>query len=163
NPHNFRHWNLNPARLPVPPRPREKHPIRPRCRGRRAYNMRPPVRSKKMAACEPALRPIATGQVLTKMVRIGRMASPVARPDFPLARRDLMAALGAAALGPALPATARAQGRTAVALQAKADRILLRPGGPETPVWSLGSSDLRFKRGEVLDVTFGNELPVAAA
>src|SRR5207245_748683 len=26
NPHNFRHWNLNPARLPVPPRPREKHP-----------------------------------------------------------------------------------------------------------------------------------------
>src|SRR6266852_9346745 len=21
NPHNFRHWNLNPARLPVPPRP----------------------------------------------------------------------------------------------------------------------------------------------
>ncbi|BAR62808.1 hypothetical protein NK6_9671 [Bradyrhizobium diazoefficiens] len=23
NPHNFRHWNLNPARLPVPPRPRE--------------------------------------------------------------------------------------------------------------------------------------------
>src|SRR5690242_14743600 len=25
NPHNFRHWNLNPARLPVPPRPREVH------------------------------------------------------------------------------------------------------------------------------------------
>ena len=23
NPHNFRHWNLNPARLPVPPRPLE--------------------------------------------------------------------------------------------------------------------------------------------
>src|SRR3954447_17131257 len=23
NPHNFRHWNLNPARLPVPPRPRK--------------------------------------------------------------------------------------------------------------------------------------------
>src|SRR5512142_521561 len=22
NPHDFRHWNLNPARLPVPPRPR---------------------------------------------------------------------------------------------------------------------------------------------
>src|SRR6476646_3059105 len=49
NPHNFRHWNLNPARLPVPPRPREKHPIRPRCRERRAYNMRPHLRSKKMA------------------------------------------------------------------------------------------------------------------
>src|SRR3954454_803510 len=22
NPHDFRHWNLNPARLPIPPRPR---------------------------------------------------------------------------------------------------------------------------------------------
>ena len=23
NPHDLRHWNLNPARLPVPPRPRD--------------------------------------------------------------------------------------------------------------------------------------------
>ncbi|MGF6715330.1 multicopper oxidase family protein [Bradyrhizobium sp. I1.14.4] len=107
------------------------------------------------------------------MVRIGWMASPVASPEFFLTRRGLMAALGAAALCPALPVPVPAQGRAAVALQAKADRILLRPGspgpggpgpdGPETPVWTLGSGDLRFKRGEVLDVTFGNELPVAAA
>ncbi|MCP1915590.1 FtsP/CotA-like multicopper oxidase with cupredoxin domain [Bradyrhizobium elkanii] len=103
-----------------------------------------------------------------KMVRIGRMASPPASPEFSLTRRNLIAALGAAALCPALPATGAAQGRTAVALQAKPDRISLRPdgpgpGGPEIPVWSLGSGDLRFKRGEVLDVTFGNDLPVAAA
>ncbi|UFX49056.1 multicopper oxidase domain-containing protein [Bradyrhizobium sp. 41S5] len=97
------------------------------------------------------------------MVRIGRMASPLASPEFSLTRRDLIAGLGAAALCPAWPATGSAQGRTAVALQAKADRISLRPDGPETPVWSLGGGDLRFKRGEVLDVTFGNELPVAAA
>src|SRR5712671_3789514 len=31
NPHNFRHWNLNPARLPVPPRPPEQPHVRPRC------------------------------------------------------------------------------------------------------------------------------------
>ncbi|MDI2057249.1 MULTISPECIES: multicopper oxidase family protein [Bradyrhizobium] len=108
------------------------------------------------------------------MVRIGRMASPPATPEFSLTRRNLIAALGAAALCPALPATGAAQGRTAVALQARPDRISLRPGdgpgpgrpgpsGPETPVWSLGSGELRFKRGEVLDVTFGNDLPVAAA
>ena len=89
------------------------------------------------------------------MVRIGLMASP----KSPLNRRELIAALGAAALCPALPAAGRAQGRTAVALQARADRILLRPGGPETPVWSLGGGELRFKRGEALDVTFSNELP----
>ncbi|MCC8983814.1 copper oxidase, partial [Bradyrhizobium sp. 10BB] len=96
------------------------------------------------------------------------MASPLASPEFSLTRRDLIAGLGAAALCPVWPATGSAQGRTAVVLQAKADRILLGPGasgpsGPETPVWSLGSGDLRFRRGEVLDVTFGNELPVAAA
>ena len=93
------------------------------------------------------------------MVRIGAMASP----KCPLNRRELMAALGAAALGPALPAIGLAQGRTAAVLQAKADRISLRPGGPETPVWSLGSGDLRFKRGETLDVTFSSELSVPAA
>ncbi|WGS02317.1 multicopper oxidase domain-containing protein [Bradyrhizobium sp. ISRA443] len=93
------------------------------------------------------------------MVRIGPMASP----EFPLTRRRLTTLLGAAALCPILPATGAAQGRTAVALQARADRISLRPGGPETTVWSLGNGDLRFKRGEVLDVSFSNELLVPAA
>jgi FtsP/CotA-like multicopper oxidase with cupredoxin domain len=93
------------------------------------------------------------------MVRIGPMASP----PFHLDRRRLITALGAAVLCPALPAAGAAQGRTSVALQARADRISLRPGGPETPVWSLGNGDLRFKRGEVLDLTFSSELPVPAA
>src|SRR5216684_2392580 len=91
NPHNFRHWNLNPARLPVPPRPLialgqavmpghdvenreavfgwpscskplksitfmisdQPHPTSSRS-VRRAYNMGPPVRSKKMAVSAPA-------------------------------------------------------------------------------------------------------------
>jgi FtsP/CotA-like multicopper oxidase with cupredoxin domain len=93
------------------------------------------------------------------MVRIGPMASPVASPEFPLTRRELIAGLGAAALGPALPTTAAAQGRTTVVLQAAEERISLRPAGPETPVWSLGREPLRFKRGEVLDIAFSNALP----
>ena len=35
NPHDFRHWNLNPARLPIPPRPRQRRA----CRGGAAYIM----------------------------------------------------------------------------------------------------------------------------
>ncbi|WP_225710948.1 multicopper oxidase family protein [Bradyrhizobium semiaridum] len=74
-----------------------------------------------------------------------------------------MACLGAAALCPVWPAQSLAQGRTAVALQAKADRVALRSGGPETPVWLLGGGELRFKRGETLDVTLSNELPLPVA
>ncbi|WP_376972519.1 multicopper oxidase family protein [Bradyrhizobium erythrophlei] len=74
-----------------------------------------------------------------------------------------MAGLGAMALGPALPAAATAQGHTALALQGQAERVSLRSGTAETPVWSLGSGDLRFKRGDILDVTFTSELPVPTA
>src|SRR6476646_4792972 len=54
NPHNFRHWNLNPARLPVPPRPLiASYPAAmPRAA---AYNMDPSVRSKKKAASRQLL------------------------------------------------------------------------------------------------------------
>jgi FtsP/CotA-like multicopper oxidase with cupredoxin domain len=117
------------------------------------------VRSKKMASFG-ALPPQAgvAGLLRLKMVRIGPMASP----EFPLDRRELITGLGAVALSPAFPAIGRAQSRTAFALQAKTDRIALRPGGPETPVWSLRSADLRFKGGETLDVTLANNLPVPA-
>ena len=92
------------------------------------------------------------------MVRVGPMASP----KFPLDRRELMAGLGAAALTPMWPVAGRAQTRSALALQAKADSVALRPNAPATPVWSLQGPELRFKRGEILDITFGNELPVPA-
>ena len=82
------------------------------------------------------------------MVRIGLMASPKSLLD----RRELMAGLGAAALAPPWPTTALAQPRPALALQARADVLALRPGAPATPVWSLGSQELRFKRGDTLDV-----------
>jgi FtsP/CotA-like multicopper oxidase with cupredoxin domain len=92
------------------------------------------------------------------MVRVGPMASP----KFPLDRRELMAGLGAAALASMWPAAERAQARSALALQAKADSIALRPNLPATPVWSLQGPELRFKRGETLDIAFGNELPAPA-
>ena len=100
------------------------------------------------------------------MVRIGPMASP----KFPLDRRELMAGLGAAALAPMWPVTGRAQGnpqnnlqaRVSLALQARPDGLVLRPGNPATPIWSLQGPELRFKRGDTIAVDFGNELPVPA-
>jgi FtsP/CotA-like multicopper oxidase with cupredoxin domain len=92
------------------------------------------------------------------MVRIGRMASP----NFPLDRRELIAGLGATALVPAFPAVGFAQARPALALQAKSASIALRPGGPDVSIWSLGSPDLRFKRGATIEIAFGNELPAPA-
>ena len=92
------------------------------------------------------------------MVRIGRMASP----KFPLNRRELIAGLGGIALGAAPTPKAIAQGRPALALQLKPDSIGLRPGGPDTPVWSLSGPELRLKRDEALEIGVGNELPAPA-
>jgi len=93
------------------------------------------------------------------MVRIGLMASP----KSPLNRRELMVGLGAAALLPMWPATSSAQGRASLALQARADVLALRPGAPETPIWSLGGPEIRFKRGDMVEVAVANELaqPIA--
>jgi FtsP/CotA-like multicopper oxidase with cupredoxin domain len=85
---------------------------------------------------------------------------------FPLDRRELIAGLAAAALVPAIPAMAAVLGRPSLTLQAKAGLLALRPGGPDTPIWSLGERTpdpaFRFKRGDGLEVTFGNELPMPA-
>ncbi len=89
------------------------------------------------------------------MVRIDRMANHFFRPD----RRALLAGLGAAVLAPAAP-PAGAQGRPALALRAKADVLALHPAEPDTPIWSIGGADLRFKRGDSPEIAFGNDLPV---
>ncbi|WP_334388014.1 multicopper oxidase family protein [Bradyrhizobium sp. AZCC 2262] len=73
-----------------------------------------------------------------------------------------MAGLGAAVLAPIWPTAGRAQARPALALQAKTDSVALRPNAPATAIWSLQGGELRFKRGETLDIAFGNELPVPA-
>jgi FtsP/CotA-like multicopper oxidase with cupredoxin domain len=93
------------------------------------------------------------------MVRIDLMASP----KSPLNRRELMAGLGAAALLPIWPATGSAQGRAALALQARTDILALRPNGPEAPIWSLTGPEIRFKRGDTVEVALTNELPQPVA
>jgi len=87
------------------------------------------------------------------MVGINGMADEIFRPD----RRALLAGLGASVLWRAAPA--EAQGRPTLALRAKTDVLALRPGEREASIWSLGGPDLRFKRGESPEITFGNELP----
>src|ERR1700685_1969900 len=84
---------------------------------------------------------------------------------LPLTRRAVVSGLGAAVLGPAMAPAA--QPHLSLRLQAGADLPSLRPGEPDTPVWSLQSPKadagvLRFTRGDLLDVTLANELPVRA-
>jgi FtsP/CotA-like multicopper oxidase with cupredoxin domain len=96
------------------------------------------------------------------MVRIDTMADRILRLD----RRELIAGLGAALLSPSISPMAAAQRRPSLTLQAKAGVIALRPGGPDTPIWSLQGptpdTGFRFKRGDALEITLGNELPVSA-
>jgi FtsP/CotA-like multicopper oxidase with cupredoxin domain len=83
---------------------------------------------------------------------------------FPLDRRELIAGLGAVALVPALPPMATAQGRPSLMLRAKAGAAALRAGQPDTPVWTLEGPppdrDVSLKRGDALELTLQNDLPV---
>src|SRR5882762_8150140 len=112
-----------------------------------------------IASAPPILR---AGHIRRKMVRIDLMADRI----FPLDRRELMAGLGAAVLCPAMPSMATAQARPSLMLQAKAGVMPSRPGGPDTPIWSLGGPtpdrDIRFTRGDALEITLQNDLPVPA-
>jgi FtsP/CotA-like multicopper oxidase with cupredoxin domain len=57
-----------------------------------------------------------------------------------------------------------AQSRPSLMLKARSGVIALRPGGPATPIWALrtpaSETGPRLKRGDQLQVTLGNELPV---
>ena len=118
-----------------------------------------PIRSKKIATIPSRANlrqlDIASGKW---------SASIMADPIFPLTRRELVAGLGSTVLGPAI---ALAEGRPSLMLQAKADAVALRPGASDTPIWSLGGSTsdpgLRFKRGDAIEATLANQLPVPAA
>src|SRR5258708_21860303 len=86
---------------------------------------------------------------------------------FRLDRRELVTGLGAAVLSPALPRIAAAQGRPSLMLQARTGVIALRPGEANTLIWSIWSllgpvPDISLKRGDELEITLSNELPVAA-
>jgi FtsP/CotA-like multicopper oxidase with cupredoxin domain len=94
------------------------------------------------------------------MVRIDLMADRI----FGLDRREFVAGLGAVALGPVMPAMAATDGRRLLTLQAKTGSLALRPGAPETLIWSLQSppsgTDFRFRRGDELEIALLNELPI---
>ncbi|MCP4621199.1 MAG: multicopper oxidase domain-containing protein [Bradyrhizobium sp.] len=92
------------------------------------------------------------------MVRIGLMAREFLRMD----RRALMAGFGATSLGLLLPRGSAAQGPPPVAIKARRGALSLRSGGPETPVWMLDAPELRFRRGDNLQVEFANDLTVTA-
>jgi len=85
---------------------------------------------------------------------------------FKLNRRRLLTGLGAAVLGPSIPPVA-AQGRAALTLRAAPGAAALRVGQPATPIWSLltptRDGDLRFRRGDQVEVAFGNDLPAPTA
>jgi FtsP/CotA-like multicopper oxidase with cupredoxin domain len=102
------------------------------------------------------------------MVRIGLMASRIFLFDRRALLRGVAAGLGAAVAAPVLPRMACADAPQRLALQAKDATIGLRPGQPETQVWSLQASSqqaspstLRFKPGQ-LDIAFQNDLPAPA-
>jgi FtsP/CotA-like multicopper oxidase with cupredoxin domain len=123
--------------------------------------MGPSLRSKKMAVSKPPGTYLTTTRHNNrKMVRIDMMEDRILRLD----RRKLMAALGATVLAPALPGATAAQRRQSLMLQARAGGIALRPGQPDTPIWSLQGSTpdpgFRLKRGEELEITLSNELPI---
>jgi FtsP/CotA-like multicopper oxidase with cupredoxin domain len=121
-----------------------------------------PVRSKKMAISEPSGKYPQPLDITTGKWSASVMADRILRLD----RRELVAGLGAVLLGPAMPGVAATGARPPLALQAKASAIGLRPGAAETSIWSLQgtapSPDPRFKRGDALEVTFLNDLPVPA-
>src|SRR5262249_48687978 len=50
--------------------------------------------------------------------------------------------------------------RPPIAIQARQGALNLRSGSPETPVWMLAAPELRFRRGDSLQVEFANELTV---
>ncbi|WP_245310338.1 multicopper oxidase domain-containing protein [Bradyrhizobium jicamae] len=67
-------------------------------------------------------------------------------------RRELIAGLGAAALTPAWSATGMAQADPLLDLRIRPDRLAIRPGAPDTPVLSLGTANMRFNRGDKVEL-----------
>jgi FtsP/CotA-like multicopper oxidase with cupredoxin domain len=102
---------------------------------------------------------MTAGLIQRGVVRIALMRMRNLAPT----RRELMAGLGASAVGvisggAAPPATVR------LTLQARAATLALRKGPSAAPVWELAASDpvanVRLKRGDLCGVAFRNDLPV---
>src|SRR5262245_3736400 len=83
---------------------------------------------------------------------------------FSTSRRAFLAGLGGLAVTPGARLPATAQGRPSVSLQLRAKIAKLAPNLPDSPIWTLGAetpeAPLRFRRGNELQITFANDLPV---
>ena len=74
---------------------------------------------------------------------------------FPLNRRELMAGLGASGVvSAARPMGAIAQTGRVLDLKLTADSLPLLPDAPPTAVWSLGTPNMRLKRGDAVEIAF---------
>jgi FtsP/CotA-like multicopper oxidase with cupredoxin domain len=98
------------------------------------------------------------------MVRISLMT----RRNLATSRRALLLGLGSALLAPAAPRRASAaEAPKKLLLRAAATKIALRPGQPETSIWSLEGPTpglpLRVKRGDRIEMTLQNDLPARIA
>jgi FtsP/CotA-like multicopper oxidase with cupredoxin domain len=118
--------------------------------------MSPYVRSKKMAL------PCGFGPM-----RRNWTSHPKNGPDradgkagLRMNRREWMAGFGAGTAGLLLPGRILAQGWPPVAIKSHEGSLALRTGSPETPIWALSSPELRFRRGDTLQVEFANDLKV---
>ena len=92
------------------------------------------------------------------MVRIGLMASPKSLLD----RRELMAGLGAAALLPIWPATARLKGAPRWRCRPRPTSLRFGRRRRRRRSGRSAGPEIRFKRGDTVDVAFANELPQPA-
>lgn len=90
------------------------------------------------------------------------MTAPALQPT----RRELIVGAAATALTSAWPRRAHAAPRTTLVLDLKPGFAALAPGKPDSAVWALtaGTSDpvLRYARGDEVDVSVSNQLPVPA-
>jgi hypothetical protein len=82
----------------------------------------------------------------------------MARERPGLNRRELIAGLGAAALTPTWSATGVAQAGPLLDLRIRPDRLAIRPGAPDTPVLALGEANMRFNRGDKVELAFDPDL-----
>src|SRR4051812_18432784 len=120
------------------------------------------LRSKKMVFSAPL--PANAGLL---DFRGGKWSGfPMTNGGLWLNRRGLLAGLGGVMFGPC-PALAAPAGRPALALQARPGVAALRHGLADTPVWSLlgptPDTVSRFRRGDELEVTLENQLPIPIA
>ena len=125
NPHNFRHWNLNPARLPVPPRPLNSIMSGRDAAGGGLIACGRPFAAKKWPvwASEPNRRN------WTSHLKNGPHR-PHGKSDFPAEPARTDGRLGAAALGPVLAAGRDGAGAAAGGPPGQGRRAAPAPGSP---------------------------------